>query len=654
MTLSIKLLLFSAFISLNIFCQNRYAENYIEGEILIQLRTDSSIEQLVNNNKELGISDIRTVSERFHIYLLNFDLSKANNISAISKLKNNKEVINVQNNHYIELREADEIIPDDPLFPEQWSLQNTGQDGGLPDADIDATDAWEITEGGLTVFGDTIVVAIIDGGSDLTHEDIDLWKNYNEIPNNGIDDDENGYIDDYDGWNAYTHSGFIPTQSHGIHVSGIAGAIGNNELGVSGVSMKLKVLPVVGDATVESIVVEALSYVYTVREQYEMSNGEKGAFIVADNCSFGVNQGQPEDYPIWGAMYDSLGKIGVLSVGATANAALDIDEVGDIPTGFSTDYMVSVTNTNNIDELFSIAAYGNTTIDLGAPGTMIMNLLPNNAYGNKSGTSMSAPLVTGAAALLYSAADSAFMTFYKNNPGAAALMIKQYILNGTDPIDDLQGKTVSGGRLNVFNALNLMLYDPFPFLLTNTDSVYFEIIPNSEDETFFTCINGGGDTLFYSISAENQPDWISFDTNESFLLAGESAAIPLTFYSTGMETGIYECTIHINTNTSQTNIPIFLNVTNFVGNEEFIDKSVLVKVFPNPFSSSVNFSFPLYNNSPATLEIFDHTGRKIYTTTSSKIGQNIIRWENHQAKGVYYYTIRVSEKLISSGKLLKM
>ena len=338
---------------------------FVEGEIMVQLKNPSSIDHLISDFDAFGLQEKHVISKRFNIYLLQFDTSKSSNQLVLQSIKQNRNVLNVQNNHIINLRESGEVIPNDSLFGLQWALENTGQGGGVVGADIHATDAWDIATGGLTALGDTIVIAIIDGGSDIYHEDLDHWVNYQEIPGNNIDDDANGYIDDRHGWNAYNHNGDIPFHQHGTHVAGITGAKGNNTIGVAGVNWNVKILPVAGSSSQESTVVEALSYVYVVRERYDQTDGQEGAFVVVDNCSFGVNEGQPEDYPIWEAMYDSLGNLGILSIGATANANWDIDEVGDIPTAFETPYMISVTNTTNKDEKNTGAAYGETTIDLG-------------------------------------------------------------------------------------------------------------------------------------------------------------------------------------------------------------------------------------------------------------------------------------------------
>lgn len=148
-------------------------------------------------------------------------------------------------------------------------------------------------------------------------------------------------------------------------------------------------------------------------------------------------------------MYDTLGSVGILSCAATANANWDIDVVGDVPTGCSSEYLISVTNTTHTDAKYANAAYGLTTIDLGAPGTSIMSTIPNNEYTSYTGTSMASSHVAGVVALMFSRADEATINEYKNDPGSKALLFKEWLLASVDPIAALQGITVTGGRLNV-------------------------------------------------------------------------------------------------------------------------------------------------------------------------------------------------------------
>lgn len=431
-------------INFNLIAQDNSA--HVKGEALVMLHKAGQIEKLLSNNNEFQIKQV--ISKRSGIYLLRFD-SLLNEQNVLNKLKTNSEIEFAQFNHYTQPR----ALPDDLQFGTQYALHNTGQSGGTIDADIDAPEAWDITTGGLTTAGDSVVIAIIDDGFQLTHPDLNFWKNYNEIASNGIDDDGNGYIDDTKGWNAANYSSNIVLAQHGTHVTGIAAARGNNAMGVSGVDWKAKVMPVVGSTTLESVAVSAYTYVLECRRLYNETNGAKGAFVVVTNSSFGVNQGQPSNFPLWCAMYDSLGKQGILSVCATANNNWNIDVVGDIPTACTSNYIITVGSTSRNDIKVAASAYGPNSIDLAAPGSAILSTYATNTYTTLSGTSMASPFVAGTISLMYAAACDSFIQLYKQYPDSFAMQVKDFIINGVDQKVGFDTLYFSGGRLNAHTSI---------------------------------------------------------------------------------------------------------------------------------------------------------------------------------------------------------
>ena len=426
--------------------QSQESTTYVENEFIIWLEQDVDAADFAAKSNT-GIIPKRQLSKRLNIWLFEINDSKELREDKMRRLNANADVRVIQNNHTnITLREA---IPDDPFFGQQWAP-----------AIMNLPQAWEeFTTGGVTATGDTIVVAVIDGGADWTHEDLNCWENAHEIPNNGIDDDGNGYIDDFHGWNAYNHNGYVGSNNHGTHVSGIIGAVGNNGKGVCGVNWNVKVMPIGGSSSNESIVVEAYSYVLEMRARYNETDGEEGAFIVATNSSFGVDYGNPDDYPIWCSMYDEMGNVGILSCGAGPNMNVNVDVVGDVPSACPGNYLIGITNTTSSDEKYGNAGYGVNNIDLGAPGTSIYSTLPNNNYGNMTGTSMATPQVSGTIALMYAALPEEMMIACKNDPANFCLSVRHHLLNGADHLPSLDGLVASGRRLNAYGAIESVLYD---------------------------------------------------------------------------------------------------------------------------------------------------------------------------------------------------
>jgi subtilisin family serine protease len=289
----------------------------------------------------------------------------------------------------------------------------------------------------------------------LSHTDLDdnLWVNIDEIPGNNIDDDNDGYVDDVNGWNAFNSNGNISSDGHGTHVAGIVGAEGNNGNMVAGVNWNVKLMIIEGSTGTTSIVLEAYGYVLDQRVLYNETNGAEGAFVVSTNSSFGIDFADctSGSYPLWDEAYTAMGEAGILSAAATINANQNVDSIGDVPTGCTSDFLITVTNTTRNDQKAS-AGYGIESIDLGAPGSSILSTYSNGSTSSLSGTSMATPHVAGAIGFFHAVMTASFSQFHKENPGEGTLVLKNMILDGTDEINALENITVSGGRLNLYNT----------------------------------------------------------------------------------------------------------------------------------------------------------------------------------------------------------
>ncbi|MDX1950650.1 MAG: S8 family serine peptidase, partial [Verrucomicrobiota bacterium] len=335
------------------------------------------------------------------------------------------------------------VTPNDPSFNTQWSLNNTGQSGGLVDGDLDAPEAWDIFNS-----ASNIVVAVIDTGARLTHEDLapNLWVNISEIPGNGLDDDLNGFIDDIHGFNSINDTGSpLDDNGHGTHVAGIIAAVGNNGKGIAGVSwrsslMILKFMDETGSGST-SDAIQCIDYAR-----------RKGAHII--NCSFGS--------PTFSAAFESAlsaaRSVGIIVVAAAGNESNDNDANPVYPASYSFDNIVAVAGTSRNDLLdLSYSNFGKTTVDIAAPGTFIHSLghSADNSYVYQSGTSMAAPHVTGAIALL--------KAYY---PDENDQQIIRRLYAAADPLPSLEGKCTTGSRLNLAKALAPLFLADFDLSIT--------------------------------------------------------------------------------------------------------------------------------------------------------------------------------------------
>ncbi len=421
------------------------------GEIIVQLEPGSSLQTALSELNRSGngaFSLKKALAKDWNIFLLQMEGNLENSTQTLDLVRRAPSIHFAQWNHKVQERSLE---PNDTEWWRQGDMTF-----------INAPEVWETSTGGLTPNGDTIVVAVLEKGALLTHPDLapNRWWNWNEIPNNDIDDDGNGFADDFGGWNPQTQADDLGTKGfHGTAVCGIIGARGNNSLGITGVNWNIKLMNISG-MDYESEIIQGYEYVGNMRRIYNQTNGAKGAFVVATNASFGFDFERAADHPIWCAVYDSLGKVGVLNVGATINQNVDVDSQGDMPTTCPSEYLIAVTNISKTG-IKQGAGYGSNSIDLGAPGSDTYSTYNSGSQGNDipsyntiGGCSAAAPHVTGGIALLYSLGCEPFTSDAITSPVACARRVRDVILNNTEPNTTLAGITTTGGHLDLANALS--------------------------------------------------------------------------------------------------------------------------------------------------------------------------------------------------------
>ncbi|MCA1614719.1 MAG: S8 family serine peptidase [Acidobacteria bacterium] len=320
--------------------------------------------------------------------------------------------------------------PNDPLFAEQWGLVNTGQRSGVAEADISALAAWRKTQGSKKV-----VVAVLDSGVDYRHPDLagNMWHRPADLEM--YFDEHLGVIDDYDGFSALSEERDpMDENGHGTHCSGIVGAEGDNNLGISGVNWKVEIMPLKfmgrGGFGSTKDAIEAINYV--------IARKKDGVNVRVISASWG-SQSRSR------ALEDVIRKAGeadILFVAAAGNDGADADRRPHFPSGYKLPNVISVAALDRKDALASFSNYGAKGVHLAAPGKEILSTWLNGAYEEHSGTSMATPFVAGVAGLVLSV-----------EPDLSVGELRERLFNSVDKLDALRGKVVTGGRLNAARAV---------------------------------------------------------------------------------------------------------------------------------------------------------------------------------------------------------
>ena len=399
---------------------------------------------------------IDTIDSDWGIFQLQRQSISANGIPEQGNVKIELDEINRIHPVFSHIQAVHEVVkrvaPNDPFYASQTYYEHIGLDY-----------VWNYQKKGVTLNGDTLVVAYIDDGVDTTHPDLqlNLWRNVNEIPNNGIDDDANGYIDDYRGWNAGEKNGNVFSSTslidgHGTNIAGILGADGNNGIGCTGTNWHIKVLPINcypdNMLNVESAVLRAMIYAFKNKKAYIESDGKKGINIAVLNMSLGMDEAFPNDAPTWCSLYDSLGSVGIWCYSAATNRNVDVGESGDIPTLCPSKFLTTV-NVSDLNDQHYSSGFSDSFVDLAAPGVNILTtvpeeLLPKNPYASESGTSYSTPMVAGVSVLLETMACKAYLDLKQHNPDSAMSLWRHWLRTSVSKSEEFESKTLFGGRLD--------------------------------------------------------------------------------------------------------------------------------------------------------------------------------------------------------------
>lgn len=416
-----------------VFSSLTFAADYSPTEIVVKLKKGQSLPELKH---------VKSTKNLFgDLYIVHTDGSE----SVYQALSKHPAVQYAQRNFRAQKsalpvpQKLNEEVPfnfagefNDPQAGRVWSFQDAANYG------VSVNSAYR-THG--TQNTQNIIVAIVDTGIDTQHEDLKdvLWTNTNEIPANGIDDDQNGYIDDIHGINTLVRdaqgratSNNQDGHSHGSHVAGTIGARQNNGIGIAGIASNVKLMGIrtVPNYSDETDVDVAEAFIYAAKN---------GARII--NCSFGKGSNEGGNL-IPETLQHIQDNYNVLVVAAAGNDSSDIDRRPTYPASHKNDNLLIVASTTSSGSMSGFSNYGKINVDVAAPGSSIYSTTPGNRYESMSGTSMASPTTAGVAAEILS-----------HYPHLSALQLKEVLINSVTKVDRFTGKMVSGGRIDLLKGL---------------------------------------------------------------------------------------------------------------------------------------------------------------------------------------------------------
>ncbi|MCB1070697.1 MAG: S8 family serine peptidase [Kiritimatiellae bacterium] len=413
----------------------RVQETLIEGRVT-QWTATVADHLMVRTREDLTPTDIAALAEEVGLSVRKIMYTPRTYLLAIPRVGLDslpQTLARVARHPALAVAEADYIVytmqtlPNDTSFGNLWGLNNTGQNGGTADIDIDAPEMWDLTTGNTNT-----IVGVIDTGIDYEHPDLtaNIWINPGETASDGIDNDGNGLVDDIRGWDfANDDNDPMDGDGHGTHCSGTIGGVGNNGAGVAGVNwvVRLMALKFLSDDGFGSTSDATDAITYGTAMGVDLTSNSWGGGGYSDTLRLAIAEAYSNGIPF---------------IAAAGNAASDNDQTENYPSNYEVENIVAVAAYDRNGNLASFSSYGATTVDVGAPGVDIYSSVAGGGYENYSGTSMATPHVAGLVAMMLGV-----------NPGLTPEDVLSFLIATADPMPALDGKTVANGGINAYSAI---------------------------------------------------------------------------------------------------------------------------------------------------------------------------------------------------------